>query len=164
MIASLLPRFNSYRMVREYKDKFYGPASRQWHRFSENEYAVATRLSEWKARVRQAWAGVTIRRLDEPVRRITFSEKVEMKVAVNLAGLETTDVRIELLIGRASKQGQERDLKTLEFQATGSSGNERIFTLEMAPEYCGRLIYHIRVYPYNADLTHPFEMGLMLWL
>jgi starch phosphorylase len=163
-IATLLPRFNSNRMVREYMDKFYGPASRQWHRFSEDNFQVARSLAEWKKRVHKAWSGISIRRLDEPARRITFSEAVEIQVALHLNGLAPDDVKVELLVGRASRPGQEKELKTLEFSPTGEIGREKVFALQLSPEYCGRLIYRVRVYPYNADLNHPFEMGLMLWL
>ncbi|HEX8978905.1 MAG TPA: alpha-glucan family phosphorylase [Parasulfuritortus sp.] len=163
-IATLLPRFNSNRMVREYMDKFYGPASRQWHRFRQNDFEAARTLANWKARVQQAWSGVTIRRLDEPAKRITFNDTVEIQVAVDLNGLTAEDVRVELLVGRASRHGQEEELRTLPFTATGQTGKERVFTLGMTPEYCGRLIYRIRAYPCHEYLTHPFELGLMLWL
>ncbi|MDD3529335.1 MAG: alpha-glucan family phosphorylase [Gallionellaceae bacterium] len=163
-IATLLPRFNSIRMVREYVDKFYVPASRQWDRFRADGYAAARRLSDWKGRVQHAWGGVTLTRLDEPVRRVTYSETVRIQVAVNLNGLAPEDVRVELLVGRASKVGQDKELRTLLFSATGMAGTEHMFTLDMTPEYCGRLLYRIRIYPCHEMLTHPFEMGLMLWL
>ncbi len=163
-IATLLPEFNSIRMVRQYVDKFYGPASRQWARYSANNFAAARSLSDWKERVRLAWGGVSLRRLDEPVRRITYSASVSMRVAVKMDGLSPDDVRVELLVGRASRQGQDKELKALPFASAGVEGNEILFDLEMTPENCGRLIYRIRVYPHNELLTHPFEMGLMIWL
>jgi glycogen phosphorylase len=151
-------------MVTEYVNKFYGPASRQCSRFTGNDYAAARAVSEWKGRIRQSWGGVTLRRLDDPVRRITYSENIQLQVAVNLNGLTPEDVRVEMLVGRASRLGQEKELRVLPFNATGPNGNECVFTLEMTPEYCGRLIYRIRLYPHHELLTHPFEMGLMLWL
>lgn len=163
-IATLLPRFNSNRMVREYVDKFYGAASLQWHRYAADDFAAARAVAEWKGRIQQAWAGVAMRRLDEPAKRITFSDNVQLQVAMRLNGLTPADVRVEMLMGRASKQGQERELRPLRFTPTAAKGDEHIFTLEMTPEYCGRLIYRIRAYPHHELLTHPYEMGLMLWL
>ena len=163
-IATLLPQFNSIRMVRQYVDQYYGPASRQRARYVADDFAGARAVSEWKGRVRHAWGGVSLRRLDDPIRRITYSENVQVQVAVNLNGLSPEDVRVEMLVGRASKQGQEKELRVLTFSPTGQDGNASVFTLEMTPEYCGRLIYRIRVYPHHELLTHPFEMGLMLWL
>lgn len=163
-IASLLPQFNSTRMVMEYVKKFYAPASRQWARFAADDFASAKELASWKARVQAAWSGVSIRRIDEPRKRITFSEDVDISVAVNLNGLTPEDVCVELRFGRASKQGQERDLVSRTFTPDGEDGEECLFGLTLTPEYCGRLVYRIRVYPRHASLTHPLEMGLMVWL
>jgi starch phosphorylase len=163
-IATLLPRFNAARMVMEYVNKFYGPASRQWRRYSENNFAAAQSLAAWKAKVRQSWGGVSLRRLDAPVKRLTYGESMEMKVAVNLNGLAPEDVRVELLVGRASKHGQDHDLKANVFKPEGFDNHECVFTLELTPELCGRLLYRVRAYPYHELLTHPFETGLMLWL
>jgi starch phosphorylase len=48
--------------------------------------------------------------------------------------------------------------------AQGAEANgEQRYTLELAPELCGRLDYRIRVYPWHELLTHPLELGLMIW-
>lgn len=163
-IATLLPRFNANRMVMQYAQKFYGPAGRQGRRYSADDFAGARAIADWKARVRKSWDGVQIRRLDEPRKRIQYTEGLEIEVAVRLNGLQPDDVRVELLIGRASRQGQERELKAFAFTPAGFEGEECRFRLALTPDYCGRLIYRIRVYPYHAGLTHPFETGQMIWL
>jgi starch phosphorylase len=163
-IASLLPRFNSTRMVTEYVDKFYLPASQNWHKYSMDDYAGARAVAEWKSKVRKAWGGVSIRRLDEPVRRVTYGQEMEFSVALNLNGLAPGDVRVELILGRASKQGQDKELKAVAFRPSGALGAEHKFSLTLAPELCGKLLYRIRVYPHHDLLTHPFETGLMRWL
>jgi starch phosphorylase len=163
-ITTLLPRFNSTRMVMEYVNKFYGPASRQWRRYSEGGFAAAQGVAAWKAKVRQAWSGVSLRRLDEPQKRIGFGETLSLKVAASLNGLAPEDVRVEVLMGRASKQGQDRDLQAVPMIPDGWDGQDSLFTLELTPDMCGKLLYRVRVYPYHELLTHPFETGLMVWL
>nr|WP_126464003.1 alpha-glucan family phosphorylase [Sulfuritortus calidifontis] len=163
-IATLLPQFNSTRMVMEYVNKFYIPASRQARRFAENDYAAARILADWKARVRQAWGGVGIRRIDAPVKRIPFGEAMHIQVAMNLNGLKPEDVRVELLVGRASRNGKENDRKVFQLRATECHGHECQFGLDLTPELCGKLVYRIRAYPYHELLTHPFETGLMVWV
>lgn len=163
-IATLLPRFNATRMVDEYVNKFYAPAARQWQRYSDNNFAAASAVAAWKSKVQQSWGGVSMRRLDEPRARVTFSESMEVQVAVNLNGLSPEDVWVEMQVGRASKHGQEHELKTLVFEPGGYSGYECLYTLQLTPEHCGRLLYRIRAYPHHDLLTHPFETGLMIWL
>jgi len=40
----------------------------------------------------------------------------------------------------------------------------RRYQLELEPEWCGRLHYQVRMYPYHRLLTHALETGLMVWL
>ena len=72
-IATLLPRFNSTRMVGEYVGKFYLPAARQGRRYAENEFVTARSLAAWKVHIRRSWSDVRLRRLDthaqHPLRR-----------------------------------------------------------------------------------------------
>ena len=85
-------------------------------------------------------------------------------MAASLNGLAPEDVRVEVLMGRASKQGQDRDLQAVPMIPDGWDGQDSLFTLELTPDMCGKLLYRVRVYPYHELLTHPFETGLMVWL
>ncbi len=114
--------------------------------------------------MRQAWSGVALRRMDEPQKRISFGESLTLQVAVNLNGLAPEDVRVEVLLGRASKHGQDKDLHAIQMKPEGWDGQDCLFNLELTPEMCGKLLYRVRVYPYHDLLTHPFETGLMVWL
>jgi starch phosphorylase len=73
-------------------------------------------------------------------------------------------VRVEVLMGRASKQGQDRDLKAVAFIPQGALARSACSAWSLAPDMCGRLLYRVRVYPHHELLTHPFETGLMRWL
>src|SRR6185369_14978623 len=97
-IASLLPRYDASRMLGEYVSKFYLPASRQGRRFADADFAAERSLTTWKARVRAAWPGVALRRLDTPKNRIQFGDSVRIEIAAKLNGLEANDVCIELLL------------------------------------------------------------------
>jgi starch phosphorylase len=43
-------------------------------------------------------------------------------------------------------------------------GKAHLFTIELAPELCGKLEYRVRAYPHHELLTHRLEMGMMRWL
>ena len=164
-IATLLPRFNASRMVSEYVSRFYLPAAKAGRYLAQENYARARSLAQWKQRVRAAWPGVTLRRLDTPPRRIRFGEEVRVEVGVRLNGLQPEDVVVELLLTRGNKHHAE-DAHRYRFRfdrLDGETGEHR-FVLDLAPSLCGRLDYRIRAYPSHALLTHPLEMGLMVWL
>jgi starch phosphorylase len=164
-MASILPRFNTNRMLGEYVSKFYVPASAQGRRYSEKNYEGAKAVAAWKARVRAAWPGVTARRVDVPRRRIQFGDSIPVVVAVNLNGLAPGDVTVELLLTRGLQEPGERGWRN-ELAAAGviEGTHEHRYVLALKPELCGKLGYRIRVYPRHELLTHPFEVGLMLWI
>ena len=84
-------------------------------------------------------------------------------MAVFLNGLDPKDVTVELVFSRqweSAARGRRQVLRPLRALDNG----EYLYGRELTPENCGKLDYRIRAYPENELLTHPFEMGLTLWL
>jgi starch phosphorylase len=165
-LATLLPRFNATRMLGEYVSKFYRPADTVGRRYQSDGYEIARTVARWKERVRAAWGGVTIRRTDEPRRRIAYGERVQLVVSMRLNGLSADDVAVELLLREGPSGSGDPVLHKLRFSPAEGAGapGEQGFVLELAPEHCGKLEYRIRAHPNHPMLTHPFELGLMIWV
>lgn len=164
-ITSLLPRYNSTRMVSEYVRAFYLPAVRQYWTYFQNKCENARLIAQWRARVRARWPGVKIRRIDEPAKSIAFGEGVRFEVAVSLNDLKPEDVVVEMLIGRESRKQNILGFARHRFEFQGIvEGGEHRFALALTPELCGKLEYRVRVFPWHQLLTNPVEMGMMLWL
>jgi len=162
-IATLLPQFNSARMVGEYVAKCYVPAAQQGRRYTENQFEGARSIAAWKARVRQAWPGVAIRRLDTPKKRIQYGDSLRIGAALKLNRLNPEDVVVELLVSRLGLRGEE-EVTRYRFAAQGAdAAGEHHFSLDLVPELCGKLDMRVRAYPCHALLTHPLELGLMIW-
>jgi starch phosphorylase len=165
-MATIMPRFNSKRMVGEYLAKCYLPASQQQRSYMQNNFENSHLVAQWKARIRGAWSGVTIRRLDVEKSKINFGETLHFEVAVQLNGLTPNDIVVELLLGLSSKREKLQNSPRYRFVPTGitTTTGEHIFALEVRPEQCGKLEYRVRAYPYQQMLTHQFEMGMMRWM
>lgn len=165
-MATIMPRFNSKRMVGEYLAKCYLPASQQHRLYKQNQYENSRAVAEWKARVRIAWSGVALRRLDTERSEISYGESLHFEVAIKLNGLKPSDVVVEMLLGLQTKREKLQQLRRYRFESTGTAteAGEDVFALEISPEQCGKLEYRIRTFPYHELLTHPFELGMMRWL
>ena len=165
-VASLVPRFSSVRMLGEYAEQFYAPASRQWQRFSHDHFSAARTLAAWKAKVRRAWADVALRRVDAPVGRIHSGESVRVEVAAKLNGLGPDDVAVEVLLGRpeAELASETPNRRRMRFERQMADTGEHVFSLDFTPEFFGRVEYRMRAFPHHELLTHPFEMGMMVWV
>ncbi len=165
-IATLIPGFSSMRMLSEYIEKSYRPAANQWRRFSGQEFRAARDLAAWKGRVRAAWGGVSLRRIDQPVARITHGEGVRITVAAKLNGLDPADVTVEMLMARPEHASLHDKLASmhLHYEKPLPETREHLYVIDLKPDLSGRIECRFRAYPHCELLTHPFEMGMMTWL
>ena len=164
-MESLIPAFNAQRMVMDYVQKFYTPAMSHGRKLAKDDYALAKELAEWKRKVRSSWSNVSIRRLDEPVEHIFRDDAFEVKVAVNLDGLEPTDIVIDCLVGMVAPDGsfERHSCFQLEY-VERTEKNEAIFRLSVTLAEPGKQSYMMRAYPYHNSLGQRFETGCMIWL
>jgi len=160
-MITLLPRYNSQRMVGEYLARFYKAASRRGQELAAGNHQAARDLAAWKRKVRGAWSHVQVRALGRPQRISSYGDKIRFEAAVKLDRLAPEDVEVELLMGSPLMAKLPNAAYFL--KPAGREGDEQKYALELAPELCGKLEYRIRAYPRHASLAHPFEMGLMKW-
>ena len=164
-MASLLPQYGTRRMVGEYIQKYYTLASQQGAGYSQDNFTIAKDIAAWKARIHAAWNGISIRRLDIPNERLEFGHTLHFKVAVKLNGLLPEDVIVELLLAQQHTKVRLDEFRHFHLECTGTMDpNEHQFELKHKPELCGKQQYYLRVYPHHPLLTHPLEMGKMVWL
>ena len=164
-IATILPRFRATRMLEDYIAKFYAPAARAHRRFDAAGHALAREVAQWKAQVDAAWPGVRARRLDTPPAALLFGETFNLAVVVELNGLDAAHVVVELVIAPVDTGPDAVPQRTpFKFQPDSAETSTAEWVLAYTPDQCGGLNYRIRVYPAHAELIHPFECGLMIWV
>jgi starch phosphorylase len=163
-IASIMPRFNMQRMLTEYCEKLYAPAAAQWRHYAGDNFDGARHVAAWKARVRDAWPGVKMRRVDAPVSRIRYGNTLHFEVAVQLNGLTADDLAVELVFTRPGEPTNARAKRYALRPQQALEHGEFLFARELTPDQCGKMEYRVRVFPTQKLLTHPFEMGMNIWL
>jgi starch phosphorylase len=182
-MASILPVFNSERVLRDYWQCFYAPASRQGRTISTGDFAIARDLAAWKAKVRAAWSGVELKRSGAAPTQAQFRDTVSLEVEVVLNGLAPSDVRVECVLRRALASELEMPTPSFASDKRPRSGVNFIdeegvllerftpvspndgpacrYRLDFQPPWAGSLLYEIRALPEHPHLTHPYELGLM---
>jgi starch phosphorylase len=182
-MASILPVFNSERVLRDYLQLFYAPAARQGRALAADDFKAARELAAWKAKVRAAWPGVELRRAGAAPTETQFREIVTLEVEVVLNGLAPSDVRVECVVRRALASELEVPLPgyadnrrprpgvnfvdgegvLLERFTPVAQGDGAVarYRLEFQPPWAGSLRYEIRALPQHPHLTHSYELGLM---
>ncbi len=164
-MKSILPQFNSQRMVMDYAEKFYAPASQQKRKLQKDQGNPARELAAWKQKIRERWHEVSLRRIDNAPEHLMHGEILKIQVSVYLDGLEPDDITVECLVGTISAHEEFIVQIRIPLQADGEKVDRRqTFSLDLEPVLSGLQHYKIRAYPCNALQTHPFEMGQMIWL
>jgi starch phosphorylase len=181
-MATIIPAFNSRRMLDNYVRGLYRPASDHGRKLAADGARGARELAEWKRRVRESWDGVEVRLADLEPRRLAWGDHVKLRGAVGLRGLSPEDVRVEVmitreLVGRAIehaplnsfagngstriRDGREVDVHVLTATGERDAEGRHLFALDLVPGWCGRMSCQLRVVPRHPLLAHPYEMGLM---
>jgi starch phosphorylase len=163
-MKSTIPRFNSQRMVRDYVTKLYWPAREQRRKLEANDAELARSLANWKQRVRSAWPGVNMQLMLQPPAHLYHDDKIVLRVRAQLNGLQAEDVRLECLLGSNDADGEFVVSQKAALSATGGDDHYTEFAIDLVPEIAGLQYYKLRMYPYNDALSHPFELGCMIWV
>jgi len=169
-MKTLIPRYNSQRMVMDYVTQFYSKANLQRKKMLLNNLEPARQLAQWKERIRNVWHHVQISLVEQPKSYLYSGDTLSIKVAVYLGELQAEDVVVEFLQGlkdtdEVCEAGQCTYPVSQQFQALSKNNKgETIYQLDMDSTLTGLQHYKIRVFPYHPLLSHRFEMGCMIWL
>ena len=164
-IAKLVPEFNTARMVREYTERFYVPSHKLWHRMVDGDLRGARELWAWKERVRRGWTSV---RVDQVAQKaaddVRVGDPVRVTATVELGELSPEDVVVELYYGPTGG-GLELDrgeVVRMKVEEQDGAGKYR-YGGEIPTRESGAHAFAVRVMPYNAAMSHPYETSLVRW-
>ena len=163
-MKSTIPRYNSQRMLRDYVTKLYWPARQQRRKLEANGALIARELAAWKHKVRNAWFGVSMQLMLQPPAHLYHDDRIGLRVRAELNGLQAGDVKLECLVGGDDADGEFVVVQRVELRATGGDERYTEFEMDVVPEIAGLQYYKLRMYPFNEALSHPFELGFMIWI
>jgi glycogen phosphorylase len=159
------PQFDCRRMVREYMSELYNPAHEQQVRMRAGLYESVREKARWNSRIREVWDRVKF--VDDssgPSGSVISGKPVSVRTAIDLAGLEPAEVRVEAVIGRVDSNGHLEETEVLILPPVEQQGSVAVFGKDIVPERTGRLGYALRVSPNHFDdpLTRPCK-SLLKW-
>ncbi|MGB6838620.1 MAG: hypothetical protein WBF66_13075 [Dehalococcoidia bacterium] len=164
-MEAICPRFNTTRVLRDYLERFYVPASRGWNTLTDGGLAGAAALDAWKAKARQHWPEVRLESqqvMGEP--EVLSGKPVQVELRVSLGALSPDDVQVALLVGRLNAAGElaEREVVAMEWCQHLGRGRHRYRGL-IPPRDSGRYGFSVRVLPRHPHLADPYDLGLVAW-
>ena len=161
-MKTLIPRFNSARQVMDYVRLFYSPANWQTLVLGANDAAPAKALANWKRKVRAQWPGVKLELTGTLPSALTQGETLSLRVLATLNGLAADDVLVECMIGRSDGNGVFEAVQRVPLVAGAAQGAQVPFALDLQP-LPGLQQYKLRMAPAHPALSHPLELGCLVW-
>jgi glycogen phosphorylase len=176
-LASLGPKVQASRMVRDYVTGYYEPIAVRSDALGADGFKLASQLAAWKARVTKAWPAVVVKEVggDSEPALIDLGGTRTVTAEVALGPLTTADVTVELLHGPVGMNDEIGEVETITLQpspnsaelvaGTGSSSTANLVHFEgrFDCSSAGRHGYTVRVVPTHPDLATWTELGLVAW-
>jgi len=156
-MTRLTPFFSSNRMVREYFEQYYLPATvRYRHRVSEN-CAVGGRIESWRRELEQHWHKLRFGNLD----RENINDGCTFHVQVYLDDLDPENLQVELYAEPLDSDTPERYPMQRGKKLAGT-GNGYLYSVTVKTER-STTDYTPRIIPYHPEALIPLEDNHILW-
>jgi phosphorylase/glycogen(starch) synthase len=166
-METLIPVFNSDRMMLDYYTKMYLPAARRAQAVTRDGCRLARDVSDWKRKIPMRFSSVKL--LDVRVDGIMgdcviVGTPFAVSVRVDPGKLEPEEILAELVIGRRDGQVFISPPVTIPLRMIERAKEGAVtFAGEHVVQENGPHSYGVRVMPYNKDLASKQELGLVLW-
>jgi glycogen phosphorylase/synthase len=166
-METLIPRFNTERMLLEYYHDMYLPAAKRTRELTQDGFALARALSDWKRKMPMRFSSLKL--VDLTVEgihgdNIPVNEPLHIKARIDPGKLEPRDILVELVIGKKDSKGAVTDPDYIPLQILNKGADGILtFSTEYVIRENGPYSYGIRVLPYHEKLASKQETGLILW-
>ena len=163
-LRSLVPIFNSHRMVQEYSRRYYAPCSKRYLAMARDDMASARELADWRNHLMTNWQGVEVVEVTcTNGREVLVGDALDVGARVKLGSLSPEDVTVEAYHGVLDHNGEFIDRETAVLTPAGFSDNAQEFKGSVICRKTGRFGFTVRVTPSHDRLENPFVMGLVCW-
>ena len=177
-IKWIAPRFNTHRMVARYTRRCYNPAVAKWRYLTDESMSRAKALSSWKANIKKAWPEFAIKDVQVCVNngddsgplnpkqpQLKVGSQLDVTALVGLGQISPNDVSVELYHGPVNAWGEIRNgsAVTMAYKQLSKQQGEHLFTGSLTCRNTGQQGLAVRILPSRADLSSPYELGLILW-
>ncbi|MDJ0736336.1 MAG: alpha-glucan family phosphorylase [Nostocaceae cyanobacterium] len=159
------PYFNTARMLGEYAQRAYFPASDRYHTLTSDSYAPAQELADWKANLNNHWYNIKIKDVEVSSQAdIEVNQTVSITAKIDLATLTQNDVQVELYQGAIDADGEIVNGISVVMNHQGEDTEGlTIYTVDISYSTSGLQGLSLRVLPKNKYLATPYEPRLILW-
>lgn len=165
-IATMAGLFSSDRMVREYTERLYIPASDRFTALAANGAEKARNLTAWLYHVKEVWPDARILDVhftpDENLLRA--GDHITVTVRVELGRLAPDNVSAQALVGPPDLVGNIPQGEIISLPFIGMEEGAAIYRGEITMTHVGQTGLTVRLIPAHPDTMLPADVGLVTWV
>jgi starch phosphorylase len=156
---------SSHRMLMDYSNNFYFPALKNYRRIVKDDYAESKSLAGYFARLKQAWDGLKIVKIESNFKPVMQrGDSLTVTASIDLGLLKPEELKVELYHGAVSNQGSDiANARLTEMRHIGHEGNINLFQVKIECEDTGMQGHTVRILPKHDALVHPYRSGFIKW-
>lgn len=161
-MKSIMPEFNTNRMVKDYTEKYYIKAHHNFREYMKDGFRVSRELARWGERIRELWSDARVLDMNiEDGGDITVNSTLRASARIHLGRIDPADVLVELYFGSLDQYGEITDGVGAPMECKGDEGHGVYkYSGQMLCLKSGRFGYSVRILPYNKNLPRKFDPEL----
>ncbi|MDR3237847.1 MAG: alpha-glucan family phosphorylase [Spirochaetia bacterium] len=167
-MKTLSPVFNTNRMVKDYTEKYYLRAHKNFRKLSDSGFAASKKLAAWKEMVISKWDSVSIKEMfcDDNVDEIAVGSKITVKVIIDLGSLTVDDAVPELYFGNINQNNEISEGASLPMTFSEKTHNGfYLYTGQVLCLQSGQFGFTVRLMPHNIESVRKFDPELSaVWI
>lgn len=165
-IAKVASNFTTNRMLEDYEKQYYIPMSARYQKMIQDNFAMATEITEWKKRVTREWDNIELLGLNLPNRSkqiIALGKSYYGEVKLEIGELDMHEVGVELVVAE-QQNGKLVIQEKRDFTPISQEGGIAVYRIDVTADAPGLLNLAIRIYPKSELLPHRQDFALVKWL
>ena len=167
-MQTIIPAFNTNRMVKQYVSNMYQPALDLGMQYSADNYQTARDIAKWKEKIDLHWSEAAIIPVEKKVLQnnsiiLNFGESREFEAHVKLGSLSPDEVKVQLYITQ-NNGSSVFGFETFDMEMVKKNSNGiYLYKAVIKPSDSGNYQYTLRLIPYHKHQANPVEYGLAKW-
>ncbi len=166
-ISTLVPFFNTNRMVQQYVELCYWPSAERHLRLTADGLRRAGALAAWRRKLQQAWGQIRVEAVEPEggTDLMRVGSELKVRARVHLGPLSPDDVEVQLFHGALDSFGEISRPHTAPMRTNCAPQPDARwqFAGTIACTASGHYGFAVRVLPRHPDLASAFEPGLVSW-
>jgi starch phosphorylase len=164
-IATLVPQFNTCRMLNEYRLRSYEPAAMLSQILMDGDAEQAKLLWQWKEELPARWKSLRVVAVEVPERSYTrVGEQIPVRLVLDCGQMQHDELLVQVYFGPVNSRGEFIRAQTANLPCIKLDGSRATFEGSYSTSESGQHGMALRVLPYHRHVPNPIDVGLVLWI